>query len=757
MVMQIKLIVVVVVVVKTNCADLSAPPDNWITGEQIKTGAIISDYVIDYVKPTKISCLTVHHFVLEIHRQSSQRITTEQASQLKAEQVTLHKKENRQAHKTDEYEIELLILRRGQAFDVTVTFNRDYNPDTDVITVQFVTGKNPQQNKGGIVRVQIRDALVLSKWGMQVKEANGNTVRLSIMSSAQAAIGYYDVMVETKSKDSSGEESLYRYKHEEQICILFNAWCLEYVLKEKRAPLEGQLEKNFKNTLELRTDVALNCALWLLSEKANLSSKAMSNVVHVARTMTSMVNSADIGGVLQGRWEETYPEGTAPWEWSGSIAILEEFWKTKKVVKYGQCWVFSGVLTSLLRALGIPTRSVTNFQSAHDTEKSLTIDYFFDANGRPTQPDPYYKDSVWNFHVWNECWFKRLDLPDGHDGWQAVDGTPQESSEGVYQCGPASVNAIRNGEVYLNYDTDFIFSEVNADKVYWEAPSDSGELRVIQIDHHSVGKSISTQKPGKVTERRDLTQHYKQPEGSEEERRVVEFVHRFSTRQDLQIYGPAERDVTSRLDVVDEVKLGEPFKATAIVKNESNEKRTVTGHLTAILVFYTGRAARTIKEAEDTIILEPGEEKSVVLDISFPELLGKSIADCSVKVFLKGSVHETDQRFAVQDIVEFIMPELEVTFSGADNVKLNEEVTVTVSLTNPLPMDLTNGKFHFEFNLMKPRTLVVDCKGPVRVDEKKEVTVTFLAVKRSGFRNLSVNFNSAEVTGVVGESYVLVY
>lgn len=70
------------------------------------------------------------------------------------------------------------------------------------------------------MRVEIRDALVLSKWGMQVKEANGNTVRLSIMSSANAAIGYYDVMVETRSKDSSGDEALYRYKHEEQIFYL---------------------------------------------------------------------------------------------------------------------------------------------------------------------------------------------------------------------------------------------------------------------------------------------------------------------------------------------------------------------------------------------------------------------------------------------------------------------------------------------------------------------------------------------------------
>ena len=54
--------------------------------------------------------------------------------------VDLHKDENRAAHKTDDYEIQQLIVRRGQEFDVTVTFDRDYNPDVDVIVVQFVTG-----------------------------------------------------------------------------------------------------------------------------------------------------------------------------------------------------------------------------------------------------------------------------------------------------------------------------------------------------------------------------------------------------------------------------------------------------------------------------------------------------------------------------------------------------------------------------------------------------------------------------------------
>lgn len=55
----------------------------------------------------------------------------------------------------------------------------------------------------------------------------------------------------------------------------------------------------------------------------------------------------------------------------------------------------------------------------------------------------------------------RPDLPPGHGGWQAVDATPQETSQGTFRCGPASVNAIRSGQVYLKHDTPFVFAEVS--------------------------------------------------------------------------------------------------------------------------------------------------------------------------------------------------------------------------------------------------------------------------------------------------------
>lgn len=58
--------------------------------------------------------------------------------------------------------------------------------------------------------------------------------------------------------------------------------------------------------------------------------------------------------------------------------------------------------------------------SAHDTHKSLTVDRFFDENGDPI--DKMNKDSIWNFHSWNEVWIKRPDLSvtGTYDGWNVI-------------------------------------------------------------------------------------------------------------------------------------------------------------------------------------------------------------------------------------------------------------------------------------------------------------------------------------------------
>lgn len=181
----------------------------------------------------------------------------------------------------------------------------------------------------------------------------------------------------------------------------------------------------------------------------------------------TQVNSHDDNGVLVGNWSGSYESGTPPWQWTGSAPIMDQYLRTNgEPVKFGQCWVFAGVTTTVSKALGIPSRTVTNFVSAHDTDDSLTVDKFFDKSGETISD--VNSDSIWNFHVWTDVWMTRFDLPPGYSGWQVIDSTPQETSDGLYRTGPASVESIRRGEIGLTYDSPFVFSEVNADVVHWE-------------------------------------------------------------------------------------------------------------------------------------------------------------------------------------------------------------------------------------------------------------------------------------------------
>jgi len=71
---------------------------------------------------------------------------------------------------------------------------------------------------------------------------------------------------------------------------------------------------------------------------------------------------------------------------------------------------------------------------------------------------------------------ERRDLeakPSAFGGWQALDATPQEMSDRLYRCGPASVAAVRRGDIGAGYDASFIFAEVNADVFVYVPDKDS--------------------------------------------------------------------------------------------------------------------------------------------------------------------------------------------------------------------------------------------------------------------------------------------
>lgn len=83
---------------------------------------------------------------------------------------------------------------------------------------------------------------------------------------------------------------------------------------------------------------------------------------------------------------------------------------------------------------------------------------------------------------------------------------------GLFCCGPASVKAIKEGEVHLAYDTPFVYAEVNADEVIWLF-RDGQAQEILAHNTSSIGKEISTKMVGS-DQRQNITSFYKYSEGT---------------------------------------------------------------------------------------------------------------------------------------------------------------------------------------------------------------------------------------------------
>ena len=123
----------------------------------------------------------------------------------------------------------------------------------------------------------------------------------------------------------------------------------------------------------------------------------------------------------------------------------------------------------------------------------MTIDAYVDENNGDIEE--HNDDSVWNFHVWNEVFLTgRGHWPSTYAGWAAVDATPQESSNNIMQCGPAPIKAIKEGHIYIGYDSNFVFGEVNADRITWicqKSGTDSGIFLILRIQLCSLMVPVS--------------------------------------------------------------------------------------------------------------------------------------------------------------------------------------------------------------------------------------------------------------------------
>ncbi|XP_028303340.1 protein-glutamine gamma-glutamyltransferase 5 [Gouania willdenowi] len=709
-------------------------------------------------------------------------------------EVDLKCRDNNFAHHTNEITEEKLIVRRGQPFLITVRLTQAFNPDVEPLTFSAQTGTDPQQELGTLSLFGIPENVKRSMSAKAVWEAkllmNSSLLKgaltLNITPPADCPIGKYNLTI--------------TYKEEEfkvVVVVLFNPWCtddsvyliselkkLEYVLSEQGVIYKGttdyilsedwdfgQFEENMVDICFLLLDKSLS-----FQKDPSADAAARCDPVHVSRVISSMINSEDVQGVLKGRWDGDYRDGIFPSHWTGSYVILNRWFQSGgQEVKYGQCWVFACVMCSVMRLLGIPCRAVTNYNSAHDVDRNLVIDTFHSVHGVESRPSP---DSIWNFHIWVECWFKRPDLAEhgNYDGWQVLDPTPQETSGGVFRCGPAPVKAIRKGKTHLQYDTPFVFAEVNADCIDWLILSD-GDVDKWRLfsDTKKIGQNISTNYAG-VKYRKDITENYKPQEGTPEERMV--FMHAITrdysrgdgpepnyddeteseteeeeVEQPLTILttadvAPAVPDVTGGFQEVNQPINGSDVYLKLQLRTRSLKAEVVVIDISVQAMRHNGSPAALIQEEEVTKTLPPGEE--FFMDVVIPYMVyHEHMVDNNVmRIQAVVSEKETpDQPFLTQFDVVLLDPPMSIAVPSL--AKINERVMAEVSFENPVDETLTDCSLTVSGSGLLKEEFVVKLPD-LKPDNKVRIKVFFYPYKKgnrllmadldcSGFRDIKAS------------------
>ncbi|XP_012267680.2 annulin isoform X2 [Athalia rosae] len=623
--------------------------------------------------------------------------------------------ENSEAHRTSRFDLSnhkdenaKLVVRRGDPFYITLILSRAYNPETDGISLVFALDgvEKPLHGHGTLAATSVLPAGIEGEgsWRANIVSAMGNSIRMKIVSPADSKVGKWKMDIDTKWKNNGAVS----FTLKSPIYVIFNPWCeydtvflgdedarQEYVLADAGLMWRGSYNRQrpvIWKYSQFEKDI-LDCAVYLITDTAKVRISARQDPVTISRRLSGAVNSPDDNGAVMGNWSADFGGGTPPTKWMGSQQILQEYWRTKKPVKYGQCWVFAGVLTTVCRALGIPCRPVTNYSSAHDTQGSLTVDYFIDAEGKVMEE--MNSDSIWNYHVWNEVWMTRPDLMPDCGGWQAIDATPQELSEDAYRCGPASVAAVKKGEVMRPYDNGFLFAEVNADKVFWRYNGPVQPLKLMRKDAYGIGRSISTKAVGRW-EREDITHMYKYPEKSDEERAVMLKALQQSASLFSRYYLNEDfNDIKFDFELRDDIIIGEPFSVVLLMKNNS---RTKEYHVSVIIrveaVLYTGRVGDAVKRAEITRTVEPGTTEQVRLDVSWEEYGPRLLDQCAFNIACLATVKDSNFEYFAQDDFRVRKPDIIIQVKGESI--LGEELHATASFKNPLPIPLKKGRFLIE-------------------------------------------------------------
>uniref|UniRef100_A0A3B4Y6T0 Protein-glutamine gamma-glutamyltransferase 5-like n=1 Tax=Seriola lalandi dorsalis TaxID=1841481 RepID=A0A3B4Y6T0_SERLL len=677
--------------------------------------------------------------------------------------VNLEAHDNHLYHETQGLSEKHLVVRRGKPFKFTLMFDNQWHPYTESLVLEVrldnIAWKAP---------VHFSDEQLSTRdWTAKINPGNmhSESVTIHLCSPVLSPVGVYDLLLHI-------ETAQYRRSYAVGVFVLLcNPWLIhDPVYMSDNDHIQEYIKSDY-GVIFMGTNLNICQRPWSFGQyepgvlEACLKLLQVSpqhfhdkfgdythrgDPVYISRVVCAMVNCQDDLGILQGKWQGSCEDGVRPTEWSGSADILQRWVSSNfSPVRYGQCWVFASVLCTVMRVLGIPSRVVTVFNAAHDCNSNGKIEEYYSSTGEKLNMS---RDSIWNFHVWVECWMRRPDLSEEFDGWQVVDPTPQEKSAGTYRCGPCSVAAVQHRVLGNAFDTPFICASVDADVERLIVRS--GAVVSRKVNKEVVGQLIYTKSIGSDSPE-NLTQTYKSKKGKFQSSysegnmmmmnpscpmptndgggNMMMMMSRscpmptnegggnmmmMMSRSCPMPTNEGDSDSSSSLEVSlkldGEPIMGESIRVSVTVTNQTSNPRVLMEYLNAQIKEYNSHAQESFWKTQKEVHLNPHDVLKLQHTIPPSEYESAVAGDDIVNLSVVMEDVGTEERVLDSQEFNLTSPEINIEIEGRDSIQMRSEHTVQVSFTNKFTKalrgavltvegsGLLKGKHEASLHLLKP-------------------------------------------------------
>ncbi|XP_054571537.1 protein 4.2 isoform X1 [Eptesicus fuscus] len=598
---------------------------------------------------------------------------------------------NNEEHHTKDISSRRLVVRRGQPFAIRLHFRAPvhaYLPALKKVALIAQTGEQPSKANRTQATFPISSLGNRKSWSAVVEERDAQSWTISVTTPSDAVIGHYSLLLQVSRREP---------RLLGQFTLLFNPWVREdavfleneaqrweYVLNQNGLIYLGTadcIQEESWDFGQFEGDV-LDLSLDLLSMDEQV--EEWGNPAHVARILGAVLHALKEKSVLPTPQTQDAQEGALLSKRRGSAPILRQ-WCTGRgrPVCDGQAWVLAAVACTVLRALGIPARVVTTFSSAQGTGGGLLVDEYYSEEGLLNGEGQ--RGRIWIFQTSTECWMTRPDLPPGYGGWQILYPSALKGGAVLKACDLVPVRAVKEGTLGLTPGVADIFASVNASCVVWKCCED-GTLALTNSNTKYVGRNISTKGVG--SDRcEDITQNYKYPEGSLQEKEVLERVQKEKLQHgaDNSIHPPS-LETADPLYLFLEAPSSLPLRGDAqfsvTLVNPSDQEKAVRLAIGVQAVYYNGVLAAELWREKLLLTLSANLVRRITTSLACSHFERSPPENSFLRLTAVATHSESSLSCFAQEDIALCRPHLAIEMPEA--AEQYQPLTASVSIHNSL-------------------------------------------------------------------------